>query len=72
MRTNSKQMHQTGLKRAGNPAYADHKPLAKLTEQSAGARRRGDKRIQDFPDVTKSTDFESTGNNWAGSRKGTR
>ena len=70
MRTNSKAMHNVGLKRAGNPAYADHKPSNKLHEQSAGAKRQGNNRIQDFPDVTVSNGFESTGRNGSGSRKG--
>lgn len=68
----SKTLREAGLKRGGNPAYPDHKPSDKLHNQSAGAKRAGDNRIQDFPDVTTSNDFQSTGNNWAGTRKGSR
>lgn len=68
----TKTLREAGLKRGGNPAYPDHKPSNKFAEQSAGIRRRGDNRIQDFPDVSSSTGFESTGHTWAGSRKGSR
>ena len=68
----TKSLREAGLKRGGNPAYPDHKPNNKFAEQSAGAKRAGDNRIQDFPDVTRSTEFESTGNDWAGTGKGSR
>jgi hypothetical protein len=69
-----------GLARAGKPEFADAPinangefvPSQKLTSQSAGAKRAGDNRIQDFPDVTTSNGFESTGKSGAGSRKGSR
>lgn len=68
----TKTLREAGLKRAGNPAYPDYKPNNKFAEQSAGIRRRGANRIPDYPDVTRSTGFESTGNDWAGSKKGSR
>ena len=68
----TKRMLNAGLDRAGDPAYADHKPSNKLTSQSAGARRRGDNTYPDYPDTTVSNGFESTGNNKSGSKRGSR
>src|SRR5690348_13247654 len=71
-KSQTQRMLRAGLERAGRPEYADHKPSNKLTTQSAGARRRGDNTIQDFPDVSVSNDFEATGKSGAGSRRGSR
>lgn len=68
----TKNMLNAGLKRSGDPAYTDHASSDKLTRQSAGARRRGDNTIQDFPDTSVSNSFESTGKSGAGSKRGTR
>jgi hypothetical protein len=68
----TERMLKAGLDRAGNPAYADHQPSDKLSRQSAGASRRGDNTISDYPDVSKSDGSESTGKNGAGSKRGSR
>lgn len=68
----TKRMLNAGIARAGNPAYPDHKPSDKLSRQSAGAKRHGDNRYPDYPDVTTSNSRESTGHDASGSRKGTR
>jgi hypothetical protein len=71
-RTTAANLRKVSLNRANKTEYGDYKPSNKLHDQSAGARRNGDNRIQDFPDVSVSNDFEATGNNWAGTKKGTR
>jgi hypothetical protein len=68
----TKRMLNAGLDRAGDPAYPDHKPSDKLTRQSAGARRRGETQYADYPDKPMPSSHESTGSNWAGSKKGSR
>jgi len=68
----TKRMLNAGLNRAGNPEYPDHAPSDKFQKQSAGLRRRGSNKIEDYPDVTASTGAESTGKDGKGSRKGSR
>jgi hypothetical protein len=68
----TKSMLNAGLDRAGDPAYADHKPSDKLTRQSAGARRKGETQYADYPDKPRPSSHESTGNDGAGSRRGSR
>jgi len=68
----TKRMLNAGLDRAGDPAYADHKPNQKFRGQSAGIRRQGDNTYPDYPDTSVSNDFESTGTSGAGSKRGRR
>ena len=68
----TKSLISAGIKRAGNPAYADHKPSNKLHEQSAGSKRAGSNVYPDYPDASVSNGFESTSKTGAGSRKGSR
>jgi hypothetical protein len=68
----TKNMLNAGLARAGNSAYPDHAPSQKFRSQSAGIRRQGDNTYPDYPDTSISNGFESTGSNWAGSKKGSR
>ena len=68
----TQRMLRAGLARNGNPVYPDHKPSDKFQRQSASLRRRGDNTYPDYPDTTKSTGFESTGNDGSGTKKGSR
>ncbi len=65
-------MLNAGLDRAGNPEYPDHAPSDKFQKQSASLKRRGNNKVEDYPDVSLSTGAESTGNDGRGSRKGSR
>jgi hypothetical protein len=68
----TKSMLNAGLSRANDSSYADHKPSTKLTQQSAGARRKGETQYADYPNKPVSNDFEATGTSRAGSKRGSR
>ena len=70
-KSQTQRMLRASLDRANDPTYSDHAPNQKFRSQSAGARREGDNRYADR-DESRSTDFESTGHDWAGSKKGSR
>ena len=62
--------YSIGSRRAGDPAYPDHKRSNKLTMQSAAAQRRGDnKYLDNSPKVgtTERNGFQSTGHDFSGS-----
>jgi hypothetical protein len=76
----TKSMLRAGLDRAGRPDHADapingnneYVPSNKFQQQSASLQRRGETRYADYPDKPMPSSHESTGNNWAGSKRGSR
>ena len=66
-----------GAARKGKPHHADspheahgYKKSNKMSMQSAGAKRGGDNRIQDYPDAPQANAMESTGMDGGGSASG--
>jgi hypothetical protein len=69
----SARLHAIGLNRAGKPAWADNKPSNKLSQQSAACSQRGEDNNQGIEGrAPTSREFESTGQDGAGSKAGSR
>ena len=76
----TKSLLRAGLDRAGSPQFADapissnneYIPSDKFQGQSASLQRRGETQYADYLGKPTSDNRESTGTNWAGSKKGSR